>query len=173
VGTLGIVAAIAGAALAGEDSIANALGFIVFILALTVGLPSAIGVAVLRYRLWELDVVVKRTVVALVLTLAFGVPVLAVLASSSQLLVWGVPNPVWTLIGGVGLGLLVVPIVRVARRFATRIAFGAAHRYGSVGVRRARGRRPARSRTSFADGQVLANATGATSLVRHASDYAP
>jgi signal transduction histidine kinase len=165
VGTLGLVVAIAGAALAGEESLANALGFTIFILALTVGLPSAIGVAVLRYRLWELDVVVKRTVVALVLTLAFGVPVLAVLALSSQLLVWGVPNPVWTLIGGVGLGLLVVPIVRVARRFATRIAFG--RRATEYEVLSAFGERVGEA-YSVEDVlprmvQVLANATGATS----------
>jgi signal transduction histidine kinase len=164
-GTLGLVAAIGGAVLVGEESIVNATGFLLFILSLTIGLPAAIGVSVLRYRLWELDVVVKKTVVALVLTLAFGVPVLAILAAASQLLVWGVPNPVYTLAGGVLLGLLVIPVVRLARRFATRIAFG--RRASEYEVLTAFGERVGET-YSVVDVlprmvQVLSNATGATS----------
>jgi signal transduction histidine kinase len=164
-GILGLLISVAGHIFFGDESPLNSLGFLVWVLVLTVGLPTAIGVAVLRYRLWELDVVVKKTVVALVLTLAFGVPVLAVLAISSQLLVWGVPNPVWTLIGGVMLGLLVFPIVRLARRLATRVAFG--RRASQYEVLSAFGERVGDA-YSVEDVlprmvQVLANATGATS----------
>ncbi len=163
-GILGLIVSIAGDIFYGAgESVLNSLGFLVWVLVLTVGLPAAIGVAVLRYRLWELDVVVKRTVVALVLTLAFGVPVLAVLAISSRLLIGS--DPVWTLVGGVVLGLLVFPIVRLARRLATRIAFG--RRASQYEVLSAFGERVGDA-YSVEDVlprmvQVLANATGATS----------
>ena len=164
-GFLGLIVAIGGAIVFGDTSLVNAAGFTLFILSLAIGLPAAIGVSVLRYRLWELDVVVKKTVVALVLTLAFGVPVLALLAIASQVLVWGVPNPVYTLVGGVALGLLVVPIVRVARRLATRITFG--ERASQYEVLTTFGERVGET-YSVVDVlprmvQVLANATGATS----------
>jgi signal transduction histidine kinase len=162
-GMLGLLMSLAGNAVSGSGGLLNSLGFLVWVLVLTVGLPTAIGVAVLRYRLWELDVVVKKTVVALVLTLAFGVPVLAILAISSRLLIGS--DPVWTLIGGVALGLLVVPIVRLARRLATRIAFG--RRASQYEVLSAFGERVGDA-YSVEDVlprmvQVLANATGATS----------
>ena len=164
-GFLGLIGAIVGAIVFGDTSLLNAAGFTLFILSLAIGLPAAIGVSVLRYRLWELDVVVKKTVVALVLTLAFGVPVLTLLAIASQVLVWGVPNPVYTLVGGVALGLLVVPIIRLARRTATRITFG--QRASQYEVLTAFGERVGET-YSVVDVlprmvQVLANATGATS----------
>ncbi|MGA9161425.1 MAG: histidine kinase [Actinomycetota bacterium] len=164
-GFLGLIGAIVGAVAFGETSLVNAAGFTLFILSLAIGLPAAIGVSVLRYRLWELDVVVKKTVVALVLTLAFGVPVLAILAIASQVLVWGVPDPVYTLVGGVALGILVVPIIRLARRIATRITFG--RRASGYEVLTAFGERVGET-YSVVDVlprmvRVLANATGATS----------
>jgi hypothetical protein len=66
----GLVAA-GGGTLAGFDAIAFA-GWWLFLLALVFGLPLAIGVAVLRYRLYDIDVVINRALVygALTLTLA-------------------------------------------------------------------------------------------------------
>jgi len=95
--------------------------------ALAIGLfllPVCIVVAVLKYRLYDIDVVIKKTAVALVLTVLIGVPSLFVLAIASQVLIWGVPNPVFTLVGGVLLGMLVLPLLRVARRVADRIVYG-------------------------------------------------
>jgi len=124
IGAICFAGAFASAVFLGEENLANAVFFTLWLLDLAIGLPAAIGISVLRYRLWELDVVVKKTVVALILTLVIGVPVLLLLAASSQLLIWAVPNAIYTLVGGVALGILVVPIVRLARRIAKRIAFG-------------------------------------------------
>jgi len=163
-GTLGLIIAIATGD-EGEGSLLQAIGGVLFTLSLAVGLPAAIGVAVLRYRLWELDVVVKKTVLALILTLVIGVPVLLLLAASSQLLVWAVPDPIYTLVGGVALGLLIVPIVRLARRIATRLTFG--KRATTYQVLTAFGERVGET-YSTEDvlprmAQLLASATGATS----------
>jgi signal transduction histidine kinase len=88
-------------------------------------IPIAIGVAILRHGLYDLDIVIKKTAMALVLTLLIGVPALLVLAAASvPWLIWAVPNSAFTLVGGVILGLLAIPLVRVARRIANRIVYG-------------------------------------------------
>ena len=88
-------------------------------------IPISIGVAILRHGLYSLDIVVKKTAMALVLTLLIGAPALLVLAAASvPWLIWAVPNSAFTLVGGVLLGLLVIPLVRFARRTAGRIVYG-------------------------------------------------
>jgi len=89
-------------------------------------IPIAIGVAILRHGLYSLDIVIKKTAMALVLTLLIGIPALLLLAAASvPWLIWAVPNSAFTLAGGVLLGLLAIPLVRVARRTANRIVYGA------------------------------------------------
>jgi signal transduction histidine kinase len=89
-------------------------------------IPIAIGVAILRHGLYSLDIVIKKTAMALVLTLLIGIPALLLLAAASvPWLIWAVPNSAFTLVGGVLLGLLAIPLVRVARRTANRIVYGA------------------------------------------------
>ena len=88
-------------------------------------IPISIGVAILRHGLYSLDIVVKKTAMALVLTLLIGVPALLVLAAAS------VP---WLMLGGAQLRVHPPrwrpartardPLVRVARRTAGRIVYG-------------------------------------------------
>ena len=84
-------------------------------------IPLAIGVAILRHGLYSLDIVMKKTAMALVLTLLIGVPALLVLAAASvPWLIWAVPNSAFTLVGGVLLGLARDP-ARPRRRDGRRI----------------------------------------------------
>jgi signal transduction histidine kinase len=88
-------------------------------------IPIAIGVAILRHGLYDLEIVIKKTAMALVLTLLIGVPAILILAAASvPWLIWAVPNSAFTLVGGILLGVLAVPLVRVARRIANRIVYG-------------------------------------------------
>jgi signal transduction histidine kinase len=137
---LAFVASLAGAGMVitiAFMALGNALGFdedgstIVFtilwslsLLSVFVGIPVAYLVAIFRYRLWDLDVVIRKAAVALVLTAVIGLPVLLFLTVLSSFLLWGVPTRIYTLVGGVALGLLVIPTLRLARRIATRITYG-------------------------------------------------
>ena len=104
-----------------ETTPLNDLIFFVFFLVLSIGLPGACAIAILRYRLYELDLVVKKTVlyavVALVLIAIFFV--FAVLVGGAFI----EANPL-AIVGSIAIGLLVWPVVRLARRIADRVVYG-------------------------------------------------
>jgi signal transduction histidine kinase len=85
------------------------------------GVPLAIGLAILKYRLYDLDLVIRKTVlyatvalvlVAIFLVFAFGV---------GQALIEADPGAI---VASVAMGLLVWPAIRVARRVADRVVYG-------------------------------------------------
>jgi signal transduction histidine kinase len=124
-----VVSGLVTALIVGE-SFGESLAAALFVLAgfglVGIGVPIAMGVAVLRYRLYDLDLVIKKTVVfavvagtitILALGLALGVPVLVV----------GVGLSGWEfglLVFGVALGGLVGPLRRWATRIADRLVYG-------------------------------------------------
>jgi signal transduction histidine kinase len=99
----------------------NDLIFFAFFCVLGIGLPGACAVAILRYRLYELDLVVKKTVlysvVALVLIALFFL--FAVLVGQAFI----EANPI-AIVGSIAIGLLFWPVVRLARRIADRVVYG-------------------------------------------------
>jgi signal transduction histidine kinase len=123
-----IVAGIASAVVGGE-SFGDSLAADVFVLAsfglVGVGVPVAMGVSVLRYRLYELDVVIKKTVVfglvafALTLLALLVLLVLPIATVGTGLSGWE-----WGLLAfGIAIGLLFGPLRRRARRLADRIVY--------------------------------------------------
>jgi signal transduction histidine kinase len=92
--------------------------FQTFVWIVVLGIPAACGVAILKYRLYDLDVVIRKTlvvtlVVISLLALYVGVLALAAVGSAPPVIV--------------GLILLVVtfrPVVRAARTVADRVAYG-------------------------------------------------
>ena len=102
----------------GENRPINDLAILAFFLALALGIPAAATVSLLKYRLYDLDLVIKKTVVATVtgvvlLSLYFAVLYLTAVGRVSRV--------------AVGLILLVVTFVPVrgaARSLADRVAFG-------------------------------------------------
>jgi signal transduction histidine kinase len=101
--------------------------FFLFVVVIVLGVPLAMGVAILRYRLYDLDVVIRKTVafatvvvviVALYTAVALLAPivVLGVGASTADVLL--------PLALGVAIGLLVFPVRERARRFADRVVYG-------------------------------------------------
>jgi signal transduction histidine kinase len=84
--------------------------------------PVSIGVAVLRFRLYDLDVVVRKTVVAGVLAVFVGVVYAAFVAAGSLLV--GSNDTTIAVIAAVILALAFQPVRARARRFADRVVYG-------------------------------------------------
>jgi signal transduction histidine kinase len=104
-----------------ETTPLNTVLYFAFFSVLAIGLPGACAIAILRYRLYEFDLVVKKTVlytiVAVVLIAIFAV--FAVLVGRSFI----EANPL-AIMGSIAIGLLFWPVVRLARRIADRVVYG-------------------------------------------------
>src|SRR5919109_1468201 len=86
------------------------------------GIPTAVGIAILQYRLWDLDVVVKKTVVAGTLVV-FALVVYGAAVVLIPTLV-DMDNPVFLFALALALGLAFRPAIGVARRLADRLVYG-------------------------------------------------
>lgn len=103
----------------------NDVSFFAFFACIGLGVPTAVGVAVLRYRLWDLDVVVKKTIVAAIVVILITVVALGLLALVGGLVVGPLSDsPGATLAAGIAVGVLFWPLRRIARRIADRIVYG-------------------------------------------------
>jgi signal transduction histidine kinase len=110
----------------GESSTAPIFDILWILAALSfaVGIPVAYLVAIFRHGLWNLDVVIRKAVVAFILTLLMvgaGVTTLLVLG---RFAISEDPEPWVLVLAGGALGLLFVPLLRLARRIAGRMTFG-------------------------------------------------
>jgi signal transduction histidine kinase len=121
-----IVAIISGIGLGTEETrLANEIAFYAFFVLLALGIPAAIGVALLKYRLWDLDVVIKKAVVAGVVVVAFAaLSVLALVAIGGAVVGPIGDSPGLTLAAGLAIGAALWPILRVSRRIADRVVYG-------------------------------------------------
>jgi signal transduction histidine kinase len=122
---LGIVITIGGPLLsvAGDAPVfVSVLLALVFVIAL--GVPAAYLVAIFRYGLWDLDVVIRKAAVAVVLALLLvAAGGLLLLTIGSYAFADDTARSTAALLG-LALGLLVLPLLVVARRIAVRIVFG-------------------------------------------------
>jgi signal transduction histidine kinase len=112
--------------LTGEASRIGDVLFISFVAMLLLGIPAASGIAILKYRLYELDIVVKKTVV-------FGI-LAAFITAAYFLVVVGLPALLFGSAAGVEslvpfaaaafLALIFQPVRRGANRLANRLVYG-------------------------------------------------
>jgi signal transduction histidine kinase len=84
--------------------------------------PVSIGIAVLRFRLYDLDVVVRKTVVAGLLAVFVALVYAAIVAAGS--LIVGSSDTTLAVIAAVILALAFQPVRTRARRFADRLVYG-------------------------------------------------
>ncbi|MFL5790282.1 MAG: sensor histidine kinase [Actinomycetota bacterium] len=145
----------------GQSRFVNDLAFLLFFLCLSIGIPGAVAVALLKYHLFDLDLVVKKTV--LYVTVA-GMLLVAFVAAA--VLVGGVfgRSQRAAVIAAAAIGIAFWPALRIARRIADTIVYGG--RATPYEVLTTFGRRM--SETYATDdvvdraAQLLASATGAS-----------
>jgi hypothetical protein len=101
------------------NSTANAVTAVVSLF----GIPAAMAIAILRYRLYDIDVIISRAVVYALLSAAFtGVYAGIVLGIGTFVGHQG--GPVLTIAAAVTIALLFQPLRRRAQLFANRLIYG-------------------------------------------------
>jgi signal transduction histidine kinase len=98
---------------------------VLLVITIVVGVPVTTAVAIFRFRLYDLDLVIKKTVVfavAVALFLAMGAVVAVLVATGIVPSLADSPTMLVAL--GLVFGLLALPLYRVATRLADRIVFG-------------------------------------------------
>ena len=96
---------------------------VVPLIGIGVGVPAACGIAILRYRLWELDVVIRKAVVAAVVVAVISLAYVAIVGGIGAI----VGSRLDTTLGFVAAAVLALafqPIRERARRVADRIVYG-------------------------------------------------
>jgi signal transduction histidine kinase len=90
-----------------------------------ISIPVAIGVAILKYRLYAIDVVIKKTVVyAILAVLLFALGVIPAWVIAGLVFAGAGEGGYAFLAAGIVVGLAVWPLRRVATRIADRLVFG-------------------------------------------------
>ena len=116
------VAVILGFEQGGGGDVLFGILFVPTVLAIFLGIPAAYLVAIFKHGLWDLDVVIKKALVALVLTLVIvGVGLVAIAVLGRSALLDGDSTDVAI---GIVAGLAIWPLALVGRRLAQRIVYG-------------------------------------------------
>ena len=100
------------------------VAFVFTEVALLLGLPAAIAIAILKYRLYDIDVIINRAVVYGSLAAAFTAVYVIVVVGIGSLVGYGVGDPVLTTAAAVAIALLFQPLRRRAQRLANRLVYG-------------------------------------------------
>jgi hypothetical protein len=121
-------------ALNGDSGIAGDLLFLALFLTLALGIPLACGVAILRYRLYDLDVVVRKAVVFGAMAM-FITAVYALLVGGVGAIVGSRGSTTLSFVAAAVLAVGFQPARDRARRFADRVVYGKARHAdgGSLG----------------------------------------
>jgi signal transduction histidine kinase len=108
-----------------DRSVGPQIAFGVVFSLIAVGVPAAIGVAILKYRLYDLDLVIKKAVVYVILAiLVFGLGTALAWAAAGFLFWSSEGNAYSFLVTGLAIGVAVWPLRRLATRIANRLVYG-------------------------------------------------
>lgn len=106
---------------AGGSTPINDVAFLLFFVCLGIGIPVAIAVALLKYRLYDLDLVLKKTVLYVTVAAMLFVVFIAVALTAGAFLGGSETGIAFA---AAAIGLLFWPALRVSRRVADRIVYG-------------------------------------------------
>ena len=104
----------------------NEISFYLFFLTVGLGIPLAAAVAMFRYRLYDLDIVIKKTVVAGVLATFIALVYLGVVIAVPLVIrgTAGTTTDLFSLAAAVIVALAFNPVRRAGRRLADRLVYG-------------------------------------------------
>jgi signal transduction histidine kinase len=128
VGVAAVVTIVLGFIVPGDDGdgpwvIVNNMLFLASFVLLVLGIPIACGIAILRYRLYDLDVVVRKSIVFTALAVFIAVVYVAIVGGIGAL-VGSRSDTTLSFVAAAALALLFQPARERARRLADRIVYG-------------------------------------------------
>ena len=94
-----------------------------FALVMYACVPIGIGVAILRYRLYDVDVVLRKAVILATLA-AFFTAVYALIVGGATVLIGSRSTPALSFLAAVCVAIGFQPVLARARRFADRVVYG-------------------------------------------------
>jgi signal transduction histidine kinase len=106
-----------------DQDLVGGLSFIIAATILILGLPAACATAILKYKLYEIDVVIRKTVV-FTLLVVFLTVVYAVIAGAIGAIAGSVSSTTGSFLAAGALAILFQPARERARRFADRVVYG-------------------------------------------------
>jgi len=98
------------------NTVVSGLGFL--------AIPAAVGVAILKYELYEIDVVIRKTVVVGVLAVFITVVYVAIVAGIGAVAAGSVSNRLLPIVAAVVIAVAFQPVQAAARRLANRLVLG-------------------------------------------------
>jgi signal transduction histidine kinase len=117
-----VVLTVALVTLGSDSPFALGVGLLAGYLALF-GFPIAITIAILRYGLYEIDLILNRAVVYTLLAAAVTAVYVAIIAGVGTL-VGSHGGPLLTIVAAIAIALLFEPLRRRAQRLANRVVYG-------------------------------------------------
>jgi signal transduction histidine kinase len=118
-----VVAAIGLVACGCDSSPVATVAFTTVVFLVFLGMPAALAIAILKYRLYDIDVVINRAVVYTLLAAAFTLVYVGIVVGIGSV-VGSRRNPLLTIIAAVAIALLFQPLRERARRLANRLVYG-------------------------------------------------
>jgi signal transduction histidine kinase len=111
-------------ALAGDQAAVTVVAGLASALVALVGIPAAITIAILKYGLYQIDVIINRAVVYGLLAAVVTAVYLVVVVGIGSLIGYGFGSPVLTTAAAVAVALLFQPVRHQAQRVANRVVYG-------------------------------------------------
>jgi signal transduction histidine kinase len=105
-----------------EESCGNTV-FYIFFAGIALGVPAAVGAAILRHGLYDIEIVVRKTVVVAGIA-AFFFAVYAVVVGGVGALVQTSNNAALSFVAAAVVAMLFQPVLTRTRRFADRVVYG-------------------------------------------------
>jgi signal transduction histidine kinase len=106
-----------------NQSFVASIAFTIFFLILAIGVPAAIAIALFKYRLYDLDLIVNKAVLYAMLAAVFTIVYLAIVIGIGAL-VGSRGNGLLTTLAAVVIAIAFHPIRERLRRFANRVVYG-------------------------------------------------
>ena len=97
--------------------------FAIFFAAIALGIPAAVGAAILRHGLYDIDVVIRKTIIVAAIAVVF-VLIYALVVGGIGALVQSSSNTALSFVAAAIVAVLFQPLLSRARRFADLVVYG-------------------------------------------------